>query len=133
MTIGMVALLLGFATLLYLYVEVQRKLADSTLAFARARQIFLLGVLEALGMGILLTGLIGGLMAERNWQQGGAALPLEELSETLPTFVGQIPMILGIGPFYAFPSAVLLMTFMSFFIGTFLQLMWEDLPITEPL
>ena len=132
-TIGMVSLLLGFATLLYLYVEVQRKLADSTLAFARARQIFLLGVLEALGIGILLTGLIGGLMAERNWQQGGAALPLEERSETLPAFVGQIPMILGIGPFYAVPSAVLLMTFMSFFIGTFLQLMWEDLPITEPL
>jgi len=25
------------------------------------------------------------------------------------------------------------MTFLSFFIGTFLQLMWEDLPITEPL
>jgi hypothetical protein len=25
------------------------------------------------------------------------------------------------------------MTFMSFFIGTFLQLMWEDIPITEPL
>jgi len=25
------------------------------------------------------------------------------------------------------------MTFLSFFIGTFLQLMWEDIPITEPL
>jgi len=28
---------------------------------------------------------------------------------------------------------VFMMAFMSFFIGTFLQLMWEDLPITEPL
>jgi hypothetical protein len=25
------------------------------------------------------------------------------------------------------------MMFLSFFIGTFLQLLWEDLPITEPL
>jgi len=28
---------------------------------------------------------------------------------------------------------VFLMTFMAFFIGVFLQLLWEDLPITEPL
>jgi hypothetical protein len=26
-----------------------------------------------------------------------------------------------------------MMTFLSFFIGTFLQLMWEDIPITQPL
>ena len=133
MTIGMVSLLLGFATLLYLYVEVQRKLGDSGIAFARARQIFLLGVLQALGIGVLLTGLIGGLMAERNWQHGEGVAALGALSENLPRFLGQLPMIPGIEPFYAFPSAVLLMTFMSFFIGTFLQLMWEDLPITEPL
>jgi hypothetical protein len=25
------------------------------------------------------------------------------------------------------------MSFLAFFIGTFLQLLWEDLPITEPL
>ena len=53
------------------------------------------------------------------------------LGDQLPAFVGQLPMIPGIEPFYAFPSAVLLMTFMSFFIGTFLQLMWEDLPNAE--
>jgi hypothetical protein len=40
---------------------------------------------------------------------------------------------MGIGPLWAFPSAVLLMSFLAFFIGTFLQLLWEDLPITEPL
>jgi hypothetical protein len=36
-------------------------------------------------------------------------------------------------PFYTFPAAVFVMAFFSFFIGTFLQLMWEDIPITEPL
>jgi hypothetical protein len=48
-------------------------------------------------------------------------------------FIGQLPVVLGVEPFYAYPSAVFMMAFMSFFIGTFLQLMWEDLPITAPL
>ena len=47
---------------------------------------------------------------------------------------GQLPRVVGISePFMLFPSAVLVMTFLSFFIGIFLQLMWEELPITEPL
>jgi hypothetical protein len=132
-TISLVSVLMGFANLLYLYVEVQRKLGDATVAFGRARQIFALGVLQAFSIGLLLTGLIGGFMALRNWQVEPEALSLGDLGDQLPHFVGQLPMILGIEPFFAFPSAVLLMTFMSYFIGTFLQLMWEDLPITEPL
>ena len=60
-------------------------------------------------------------------------MSIEVLNKQLPHFAGQLPMIPGVEPFYAFPSAVLLMTFLSFFIGTFLQLLWEDLPITEPL
>ena len=58
---------------------------------------------------------------------------IEALREHLSPFVGQLPEVVGIDPFLAFPSAIFLMTFMSFFIGTFLQLMWEDIPITEPL
>ncbi len=119
-----ISLLLGFTTLLYLYIEVQRRLADPRVAFARARQIFLLGHLQSFGFGILLTGLVGGFMVERNWQ----------LSTSAPAaFAGQLPEVIGIAPFLLYPSAVLLMSFMAFFIGTFLQLMWEDLPITEPL
>ena len=52
---------------------------------------------------------------------------------TLPPMLGQLPHILGTAPIYLFPSALLRMTFLSFFIGIFLQLMWEELPITEPL
>ena len=44
-----------------------------------------------------------------------------------------LPRIIGVAPISAFPTAVLLMSFLAFFIGTFLQLLWEDLPITEPL
>ena len=47
--------------------------------------------------------------------------------------VGQLPPVLGVAPLYLFPSALLIMTPLSFFIGIFLQLMWEELPITEPL
>jgi len=128
-----VAFLMGFMTLLYLYIEVRGRLGDAPLAFARARQIFFLGVLQAFGIGLIITGLVGGFMVQRNWGGGGAPTDLAALAETLPTFVGQLPRIVGFEPFYTFPPAVFVMTFLSFFIGTFLQLMWEDIPITEPL
>ncbi len=132
-TLSMIVLMLGSTTLLYLYIEVQRRLGDTQLAFERARQIFLLGVLQAAGIGVLLTGMVGRFMAARNWPGGGASVSVEALREAASPFIGQLPVVLGVEPFYAYPSAVFMMAFMSFFIGTFLQLMWEDLPITEPL
>ena len=132
-TLSSVALLLGFTTLLYLYIEVQRRLGAPDLAFARARKIFLLGVVQAFAIGLVITGLLGGLMASRNWSPGDTPVALESLRHTLPPLVGELPKIIGFEPFYAFPAAIFLMTFLSFFIGTFLQLMWEDIPITEPL
>jgi hypothetical protein len=132
-TLASVCLLLGFTTLLYLYVEVQRRLGRTDQAFARARQIFLLGVLQSLGIGLILTTLIGRFMVLRNWSPAAEASSIEALRAQLPPFVGQLPGIVGVEPFYAFPAAIFVMTFMSFFIGTFLQLMWEDIPITEPL
>ncbi len=131
--LGCVALFLGLVTLLYIYVEVQRRLGDIQVAFARARAIFILGVLEAFGIGVVMTNLVGRFMVVRNWSDQGSWLPGGGLDVRLEPLVGQLPRALGIDPFYAFPSAVLMMTFLSFFIGVFLQLMWEDLPITEPL
>jgi len=132
-TLSSIVLLLGAATFLYLYVEVDGRLADSELAFRRARQIFLLGILQATGVGILLTGLVGRFMVLRNWGNGDPALSIAELRGELSPFVGELPRIVGIDPLFSFPAAVFVMAFMSFFIGTFLQLMWEDNPITEPL
>lgn len=125
--------LLGSTTLLYLHVEVQRRLGDPAEAFARARAIFLLGLIEAAGFGLVVTSLLGPLMVTRNWGPQEGAATLGGLHETLPPFLGELPRIVGIEPLVAFPSAVLLMSFLAFFIGTFLQLLWEDLPITEPL
>jgi len=133
-----VTLMLGAPTLLYIYVEVQRKLGDRTLAFRRAVDIFLLGLLQSAAFGLVVTSLLGGLMATRNW--GSAAfreqvgqVSVDALRAHLEPFVGLLPRILGVEPFASFPTAVLLMTILAFFIGTFLQLLWEDLPITEPM
>ncbi len=130
----LVVLLLGFTTLLYLYTEVQRRIGDPREAFARARRIFLLGVVQALALGLLVTSLLGRFMVARSWDPGASpTASLEWLRSVTPPLVGELPRIVGVEPILAFPTAVLLMTFLSFFIGTFLQLMWEDLPITEPL
>ncbi len=129
--LALTSLMLGLVTLLYLYTEVQSRLGSTELAFARARQIFLLGLLQAYSAGLVITGLTGGYMASRNW--GEAGLGMSGVRDGLPLFVGELPRVIGVEPFYAFPAPVLVMAFFSFFIGTFLQLMWEDIPITEPL
>ncbi|MBW2272217.1 MAG: hypothetical protein JRG96_03030 [Deltaproteobacteria bacterium] len=131
--IGSLAVFLGLVTLLYLYVEVQRRLGDTHVAFGRARAVFLLGVVQSLAMGLMISSLVGRFMVVRNWSPAEGELPVEVLRGTLEPLVGELPRIVGIGPFYSFPSVVLMVTFLSFFIGIFLQLMWEDLPITEPL
>jgi hypothetical protein len=127
-----VVLMLGFAILLYLYVEVHSRLGDPRRAFSRALDIFLLGMIESAGLGLIVTALLGPLMAGRNWGLGQAS-GLVETRETLAPFLGELPRVMGVDPFWVFPSAVLLMSVLAFFIGTFLQLLWEDLPITEPL
>jgi hypothetical protein len=88
---------------------------------------------EAFGAGIVMTGLVGPFMVARNWSPATGEVGIEVLREILSPMIGQLPYVVGVGPLYAFPSALLLMTFLSFFIGIFLQLMWEELPITEPL
>ena len=131
--ISSVVMLLGLVTLLYVYVEVARRIPDTTVAFARARSIFLLGVVEAFGVGLVMTSLVGPFMVARNWSPDSGEVAIDVLRESMPPMIGQLSHIVGVAPFYVFPSALILMTFLSFFIGIFLQLMWEELPITEPL
>jgi hypothetical protein len=128
-----VTMLLGLVTLLYIYVEIAHRIPDTSVAFARARSIFLLGVVEAFGAGIVMTSLVGPFMVVRNWSPDSGEITVTALKETMPPMLGQLPHVVGYEPFWVFPSALLLMIFLSFFIGIFLQLMWEELPITEPL
>jgi hypothetical protein len=127
-----VVLMLGFAILLYIYVEVHSRLGDPGRAFKRAGDIFLLGLIQSAGLGLMVTSLLGPLMARRNWGLAEAGT-LVEARDTLTPFLGELPRVMGVDPLWVFPSAVLLMSVLAFFIGTFLQLLWEDLPITEPL
>jgi hypothetical protein len=131
--LGVTVLLLATTTLLYIYVEVRRRIDDPDEAFARALRLFLLGVVEALALGLVVTTLLGAFMVVRVWGSDNPAETVETVRLVTPPFIGQLPRIMGVAPVYAYPTAVLLMTFFSFFIGTFLQLLWEDLPITEPL
>ncbi|MEE3332026.1 MAG: hypothetical protein VX246_14270 [Myxococcota bacterium] len=134
LAVGGLTLFLSLATLLYIYVEVRGKLGNTQVAFERARAIFQLGVLQAFLTGLVMTTIVGPFMVVRNWSPAGSAeLPIEVLRASLDPIAGQLPRVVGIEPFLVFPAVVLLMTFLSFFIGIFLQLMWEDLPITEPL
>jgi len=131
--LGAVCTLLGLVTLLYIYVEVQHRIDDRNQAFERARAIFLFGVLQAFVIGVVMTNMVGRFMVLRNWS-GESGSPSQTIADanSVP-FVGELPLMIGVEPLIAFPSAVFVMTFLSFFIGVFLQLMWEDLPITEPL
>jgi len=128
-----VTMLLGLVTMLYIYVEIAHRIPDTSVAFARARAIFLLGVVEAFGAGIVMTSLVGPFMVVRNWSPETGEISVTALKATMPPMIGQLPHIVGYDWLWVFPSALLLMIFLSFFIGIFLQLMWEELPITEPL
>jgi len=121
-TLVTVVAMLGAPTFLYLYVEVQRRLRDPAIALRRATDVFLLGLLQSAALGLVATSLLGPLMSGRNWS-----------SEQAGAFLGYLPRVLGIEPFAAFPTAILLMSVLAFFIGTFLQMLWEELPITEPM
>src|SRR5690606_16110281 len=80
-----VSALLGLVTLLYIYVEIAHRIPDPSVAFARARAIFLLGVVEAFGAGIVMTSLVGPFMVERNWSPDSGSVPLATLKTALPS------------------------------------------------
>jgi len=130
--LGVTVVLLAVTTLLYIYVEVRRRIEDPREAFARAERLFLLGIVEALALGVVITSLLGTFMVVRVWENE-QNLGIDAVRAATPAFIGELPRIMGVAPVYVYPTAILLMTCFSFFIGTFLQLLWEDLPITEPL
>lgn len=126
--------LFALTTLLFLHVEVQRRIRDRDEAFRRARSLYFLAVVQAFLTGLVTTSLLGRFMIMRASSEiAGAPLPFEQVRTLLPPVLGDLPQVVGVEPFLVFPTVVFLMTFLSIFIGTFLQLLWEDLPITEPL
>ena len=81
--LGVTVALMGTTTLLYLYVEVKSRIRDPREAFARARRLFLLGVLQAEAFGLILTSLLGAFMVSRTWGDEGM-IPIAELRAVTP-------------------------------------------------
>ena len=107
----LVAGALGFSWY-YLFVEVQNTVREKLVAAVRASRVFSMGVLESF--------LIGAIVQDLTAQ---AFLPEEIPGDVLqPCLMGSIyPKVL----YVYFPLALL--------IGIFVQIIWEDKPITEPL
>ena len=102
---------LGFS-LYYLFIEVDNTLRNKWLSLGRAFRIFSTGLLESFLIGVLVLD----LMAEAFYPT------LMADSLTLPGLFGYIsPKLL----YLYFPLAL--------FIGIFVQIIWEDKPITHPL
>ena len=104
--LGAVVALLGLVTLLYIYVEIARRIPGHVGGLARARSIFMLGVVQAFGVGVVMTTLVGQYMVVRNWSPASGEVGLEALRETLPAMIGNLPHVVGISPVFAFPSAI---------------------------
>jgi len=99
---------------IYLFVEVSNIVLDKRLAFNRASLLLVLGLVESLVIGLVASD----LFAEKLLQ-----------NSVLVTSKLEIPTILGT----VYVDAVSLYFPMALFIGIFIQILWEDKPITEPL
>lgn len=109
--IGTLAL---FVSWVYLLIEVSNKVSNRALAWRRTSVVFLIGLGWSLIIGLLVLDLVGLAFKNR----------LESLHSLLwvPGLFGQIPV-----------QVLLLYMPLALLLGIFLQIIWEEKPITEPL
>ncbi|MDD3581431.1 MAG: hypothetical protein PHW74_10460 [Desulfobacca sp.] len=102
------------ASFVYLLIEVKNKVIERQLAWRRAINIFLIGLCWSLIIGLVILGLVGPAFKSR----------LDILNSLLwvPGLLGDIPV-----------QVLLLYMPLALLIGIFLQIIWEEKPITEPL
>ena len=102
------------ASFSYLLLEVKNKVIERRLAWRRAINVFLIGLGWSLIMGLVILDLVGPAFKSR----------LDVLNSLLwvPGLFGEIPV----------PLLVLYMP-LALLIGIFLQIIWEEKPITEPI
>ena len=112
-------------TFLYLVIETRHRLGDMRLAMARALDLLLMGLVQALAIGLVTCNLVAGVMFERfDWDLATPSLG------QMPTTVGETVATLGLT---TYPVVLLVFTCGSLFIGIFLQLLWEEKQLTEPV
>ena len=96
----------------YLSIEVQNTVRDKLVGIIRASRVFSTGVLESFAIGMVALDLITP-----------AFLPDGVPADVLqPAFVGSI-----------YPRILCVYSPLALLIGIFVQIIWEDKPITEPL
>ena len=126
---------------IYLYVEVNNAIRDKDEAFKRANSVLLLGCIESLIVGLVFCSLFGPILIEK------AVFPKQSIDLTQKSFLLHLPKeihapilfgllnALGVkdSVHFVYPPVILLYFPLALFIGIFVQILWEDKPITEPL
>lgn len=126
---------------IYLYVEVNNAIRDKNEAIKRANSVFLLGCIESLIVGLVFCSLFGQILIEKVVFVGkNINFTQEYFLFHLPKEI-HAPILLGILNalgfknlvHFVYPPVILLYFPLALFIGIFVQIIWEDKPITEPL
>jgi len=98
------------ASFVYLQAEISKNVKEKRKVSRRSRSILFLGLVESLTMGLVFCDLFG------------AQLVKSSSDKILQGFFGLI-----------YPKVVLLYFPLALFIGIFVQIFWEEKPITHPL
>jgi hypothetical protein len=112
------ALYISFA---YLFVEINNTLRDKSESFHRALTVWYIGFLESFAIGLILCHLTSKVLIDA-----------AKVQEIIPFFDNQFKFQLWrFGTIY--PQALVLFAPLALFAGIFVQILWEDKPITQPL
>lgn len=99
----------------YLFSEVKNVVIDTRLALMRGLRIFLIGLLESFTLGLIILDLFARAFVHSFENDF-------ELEFVYGLFGGQI-----------YPKILIILFPLALFIGIFVQIIWEDKPITHPL
>jgi hypothetical protein len=106
------------ASFIYLFIEVNNRIKNPKLALLRALSLFFLGATESFIIGLILFDLFADGMTS-------------ELMSKLGIDADKIRIKGIVGHIYPLP--LILYASLALVIGIFVQIIWEDKPITEPL
>ena len=126
---------------IYLYVEVNNVIKNKNEALKRSRAVLFLGCIESLIVGLVFCSLFGPILIDKVAFRG------ESIDFTQEHFLRHLPKeihapvlfgLLNVSVFknlvhVVYPPVILLYFPLALFVGVFVQIFWEDKPITEPL
>lgn len=107
-------------SILYMFIVVNKAIDDKREAWKRALKLICVGLAESLIIGFILCVLFGDMISKSNI--------VGTLFLGIPRRVN-IPFL----PLFVYPTVILMYFPLALFIGIFVQLFWEDKPVTEQL